>query len=86
MDFLTSRISFAFIIGDVAVAIQLHSSFLQLLSFQWPDPYYTLFIYRMQNLGFLSRLLGSVSDHALIDRVRKGRALHQVTKYFSSAI
>ena len=33
---------------------------------------------RIQGLGFSSRLLEPVSDHVLINRVSKGRALHQV--------
>ena len=44
-------------------------------------PTYTLFIRRMQSLRFYSLLLGPVSDHVLINRVRKGRALHHVVKY-----
>ena len=47
---------------------------------------YNLFIQRMQHLGLSSNLLGPVSDQVLINRVSKGRALHQVIKYSSGAI
>ena len=46
-------------------------------SFQGPAP----LIRRMQSLCLYSHLLGPVSDHVLINQVRKGRALHQVIKY-----
>ena len=47
---------------------------------------YTLFIRRMQSLGFHSCLLRPVSDHFLINRVSKEGALHQVIKYSPGVI
>ena len=38
------------------------------------------FIWGRKNSGFYRRLLGPVSDHVLINRASKERALHQVIK------
>ena len=48
--------------------------------------FYNLFTGRMHGLGFYRRLLGPVSDHILIHRVSKERALHQVIKYSHGTI
>ena len=47
---------------------------------------YSTFIRRRQRSGLYRRLLGPVSDHVLINRVSKERALHQVIKYSHGAI
>ena len=39
-----------------------------------------------ESLGFCSRLLGPLSDRVWINRVSKGRALHQIIKYSPGAI
>ena len=45
-----------------------------------------MFILRMQSLDFCGRLLESVSEHVLINRTSKRRALDQVIKYSPGAI
>ena len=48
--------------------------------------YYSTFIRRRQSSGFYRHLLGPVSDHVLINRASKWRALHQVIKYSCGTI
>ena len=46
----------------------------------------TWFIRRRQSSGFYRRLQGPVSDHVLINRASKERALHHVIKYSQGTI
>ena len=47
---------------------------------------HSTFIQRRQSLGFYRRLLGPVSDHVLINRASRERALRQVITYYHDTI